>query len=344
MGLARTGVVALVDKAETVGFGPEVLAELVRGSPESLERAAATLETFDVVVIQHEFGIYGGADGSEILDLMRRLSPPVITVLHTVPRSPTPGQHAIVEELSAAAAVVVAQSAAAKSRLLEAHSIPARHVRVIPHGAPFNLSPPGGSGSRRPIILSWGLLDRGKGIEYGIEAISHLRNLDPSPRYVVRGQTHPHALAREGEAYRELLHAQVDALGIEDLVEFYDSYDDTASVLARVREADVVLLPYRSRDQVVSGVLVEALASGKPVVATRFPHAVELLRDGSGIVVPHNDSPAIAAALRTLVTDPSAAAHAAAAARRQAPTFFWKNVGRMYRDLAASVMRTRVAA
>jgi glycosyltransferase involved in cell wall biosynthesis len=157
----------------------------------------------------------------------------------------------------------------------------------------------------------------------------------------VHGQTHPHVLAQEGEAYRNSLIAQARALGVDDLVEFDDGYGNTASVLAWIREADVVLLPYRSRDQVVSGVLVEAIASSRPVVATRFPHAVELLSDGSGILVPHEDAPAIAAALRTLLTDPQAAARAAAAAQLQAPPFFWENVGHAYRTLAASITRTQ---
>jgi glycosyltransferase involved in cell wall biosynthesis len=129
-------------------------------------------------------------------------------------------------------------------------------------------------------------------------------------------------------------------LGVAGLVEFDDRYADTASVLAWIREADVVLLPYRSRDQVVSGVLVEAIASGKPVVATRFPHAEELLAEGSGILVPHEDPGAIAAALRRLLIDAELRARMAAVARRQAPSLAWENVGRTYRQLVARVART----
>jgi glycosyltransferase involved in cell wall biosynthesis len=134
----------------------------------------------------------------------------------------------------------------------------------------------------------------------------------------VLGQTHPNIVRRSGEAYRESLQALAAERGVEDLIEFDDAYRDTADVLAEIRNSDVVLLPYLSRDQVVSGVLVEAIASGKPVVATAFPHAVELLAAGSGIVVPHADPRAIASALRTLLTDRVAAAVAGAVARRQA--------------------------
>ena len=341
MALRRTGVVACVDEPGAVGWAPEVVAELVRGSAISLDEAAAALDPFDVVVVQHEFGIYGGADGSDVVDLVRRLSAPLLVVLHTVPRRPTPGQRTIVEELASAAEIIVVQSKAARSRLLETHGIPSRLVRVVPHGAPCNLSVLAvGTSSRRPVVLSWGLLGRDKGIEFGIEAMASLGDLDPAPRYVVHGRTHPRVVEHEGEAYRESLIAQARALGIDHLVEFHDEYVDTASVLGWIRECDVVLLPYRSRDQIVSGVLVEAIASGKPVVATRFPHAIELLGEGSGILVPHENSEAVAAALRTLLTDPAAAARAAALARRQAPLLYWENVGRVYRGLATSLARS----
>ncbi len=345
MALPASGVVALVDKPGASRFGSEVVAELVRGSAASLEAAAIVLDDFDVVVVQHEFGIYGGRDGLEVVDLARRLGAPAIVVLHTVLRSPSSRQRTIIEQLALAADLLVVQSAAARSRLLETHDIPTRLVRVVPHGAPFNPSLPAvrQRPGRRPVVLSWGLLGRGKGIEFAIEAFSRLRDLDPAPRYVVHGRTHPRTVEHEGEAYRDSLLAQAQALGVADLVEFDDRYVDTESVLAWIREADVVLLPYRSRDQVVSGVLAEAITSGKPIVATRFPHAVELLSEGSGMLVPHEDPAAIATALRRFLTDPELAARAAIAARRQAPPLYWENVGRVYRGLATSLAPTAAA-
>ena len=245
------------------------------------------------------------------------LAVPTIVVLHTVPRRPTPGQRAIVEALSTLAALLVVQTAAARTRLLEQYEVDSAKVRTIPHGARSNLAPLEIEHDR-PVVLTWGLLSRDKGIEWGIDAIARLSDLNPAPRYVVVGQTHPRVLETEGEAYRDSLVARASALGVDDRVEFDDAYHDTRSLLARVREADVVLLPYRSREQVVSGVLVEAIASGKPVVSTRFPHAEELLGEGSGLLVPHGDADAIATALRRLLTDPGLAARTAAVARRQA--------------------------
>jgi glycosyltransferase involved in cell wall biosynthesis len=158
----------------------------------------------------------------------------------------------------------------------------------------------------------------------------------------VLGQTHPRLLADQGESYRQSLIVRARALGVEDLVEFDNTYHPTKYVLTQARAADVIVLPYRSRDQVVSGVLVEAISSGRPVVATRFPHAVELVGKGSGILVPHEDPEAIAAALRSLLTDARLAARAAAVARQQAQAHHWQTVGRAYWKLAKAAVGIRV--
>jgi len=210
---------------------------------------------------------------------------------------------------------------------------------MTPHGAPANLSTEAGARdpARLPVILTWGLLGPSQGIEWGIEAMALLRDLEPRPRYVVAGQTHPRILERQGEEYRDSLVARAAALDISHLVEFDGVYRSSKASLALIREADIGLLPYRSREQVVSGVLVEAIASGKPVVSTGFPHAQELLGQGSGIIVGHGDVEAIADALHRLLTDPELSFRMAAAARRQAPGLFWGNVGESYVQLVREV-------
>jgi glycosyltransferase involved in cell wall biosynthesis len=340
------GVISCVDEANVIAHPPEVVAEWVRGSEESLEDVVEALNRYDAVVIQHEFGIFGGQDGEDVLDLVTRLEVPVIVVLHTVLPDPSPHQRMIIESLATVADRVVAQSEVARTRLLEAHIVDPSRVVVIQHGAHANLAPrmvaeaPAG----RPVILTWGLIGPGKGIEHAIDAVAKLRDIDPRPEYVIMGETHPKIVEQSGEAYRESLIARAEAAGAADLVRFMDGYHDTDAILAQIRRSDIVLMPYLSREQVVSGVLVEAIASGKPTVATAFPHAVELLSEGSGIVVPHEDPDAMAAALRSLLTDPVRAARASAAARRQAPSLFWETVGREYEQLAAEVIPNRVSA
>lgn len=332
------GVVRCVDRPSPAASPEEVIAELVRGSSASRDLAARALDRFDVVVLQHEFGIYGGADGAEVLDLVSRSGTPLVVVLHTVLERPSWRQRSIFERLVARADAVVAQSLAARRLLTSAYSVDPLRVHVIPHGARPNLGPSLRNGtSGAPTVITWGLIGPGKGIELGIEAMALLEDLAPQPRYLVLGQTHPKLVAAHGESYRGQLVELTRALGVSDRVEFDDRYHDTRSLLARVRSSDVALLPYRSREQVVSGVLVEAIASGKPVVATGFPHAVEVLADGSGAVVPHDDAEAIAAGLRGLLTEGPAARLARAAARRQAPTVYWENVAGSYRSLASAL-------
>jgi glycosyltransferase involved in cell wall biosynthesis len=296
-------------------------------------------------VVQHEFGIFGGEDGSEVVDLVRQLEPPVIVVLHTILREPTPNQRAVIDELAHHAELLVVQSEAARLRLIEQHDVDSHRVRTIPHGAADTLvAPVSDRDPEKRTILSWGLLSPGKGIELGIRAIAELGDVEPAPRYVVIGQTHPRIRARDGEAYRASLAELAEELGVGGHVEFDDNYYDTRSLLRKVRQADVVLLPYRSREQVVSGVLVEAIAAGKPVVATRFPHAEELLSAGSGFLVPHDDPRAMADALRGLLNDSELAWRTSAAARLQAKELLWPAVARRYLELIEELTSPDVTA
>lgn len=336
------GVVTCVDEADESRHPSEVVAKLVRGSAVSRRRAAKALSGFDVVLLQHEFGIFGGRDGDEALRLVRDLAPPTIAVLHTVSRLPTHGQRRVLEKLCGLAERVVTQSQVARTRLLEQYVVDEQKVEMIPHGARANPSFARSRllGREEPaVMLTWGLLGPDKGIECGIDAVAQLRARGIELRYRIVGQTHPRILEAHGEQYRATLEALSSDLGVDDLVEFDNAYHDSHSLLAQVRDADLVLLPYRSREQVVSGVLVEAVASGKPVVATAFPHAQELLGSGAGLLVRHDDGAAIAEALERLVNEEGLAARAAAAARHQASSLVWEAVAAEYLELMVDVAR-----
>jgi len=340
---ARQGVVSCVDEPGALEHPPEVVCELVAGSPESRSVVASALSEFDVVILQHEFGIFGGDDGDDVVDLVTQLEPPLVVVPHTVPSKPTPEQREILDHICEDANAVVALSGVAEARLVEDYGVAPECIRLVPHGATLNLGPatvehePRG---RR--VLTWGLLGPGKGIEWGIEAMANLLDLQPPPHYVVLGQTHPKVRKARGEEYREALVERARALGVRELVTIEDRYSDTNALLDEIRVADVVLLPYDSRDQIVSGVLTDALASGKPVVATRFPQALELLGKGSGITVPHEDPEAIAAALRRVFTEPGLAERLAAVAREQAQSLSWAAIGRAYHRLALEAAHEHV--
>ena len=321
----------------------DVVEELVAGDPASRARAAAALASCDVVIVQHEYGVYGGADGEEVLPFLAALSAPSIVVLHTVLSSPTPHQRQVLDDVAALADVVVVMTGTARDRLAELYSVDMHKVRLIPHGAPaVPKSVSATFRSVQPTILTWGLIGPGKGIEWGIAAMASLQDLVPLPQYVVAGQTHPKVLAHEGEAYRIALSDKVRALGLTHCVTLDNHYRHQSALAGLVSTADVVLLPYDSTDQVTSGVLIEAVAAGKPVVATRFPHAVELLSDGGGLLVPHHDPVAMAAALREALA--SRAPALLTSARTVAPPMLWPAVADRYRDLVSQLKMSRPAA
>ena len=338
-------VVRLVD-APGPQSGAEVVAQIIAGDSVSIRRAAAQLSLCDVAIVQHEYGVYGGADGSEILHLLDQVRVPCVVVLHTVLADPTPHQRRVLESVMAKAGAVVTMTMTARERLAAGYAADMTKVSVIAHGAPALETTMAEPAFRTGqfTVLTWGLLGPGKGIEWGIEAMAMLRDLQPMPRYLVAGQTHPKVLLREGDAYRDRLREQVRQGELGPWVTFEGHYRNTSALASLIRSADVVLLPYDSAEQVTSGVLIEAVAAGKPVIATQFPHAVELLAGGAGVLVPHRDPAAIATALRSLATRRDVMTRMAAAATATAPQLMWPAVADQYRDLTRELIRARVAA
>ncbi len=195
----------------------------------------------------------------------------------------------------------------------------------------------------RPVVLTWGLLAQGKGIEWALLALAELRNRIDLPSYQVVGQTHPRVQEAEGEAYRSRLLALTRDLGLTDQVSFDGRYLSGPELREVVRRADVILLPYDSVEQVTSGVLTEAVAAGKPVISTSFPHAVELLSGGAGVLVPQRDPSALADALQHVLTAGGAAATMAAVSRGLAPSLLWPAVAARYLQLAESLRAAPIA-
>ena len=319
-----------------------VIGELVNGSPASVAACAELLNRSDVAVIQHEYGIYGGVDGDEVVDIIEGLRVPSIVIAHTILKDPTSHQRSVLEAVAALADQVVVMSEAAAQRLCRDFDVDRRKVTTVPHGAtiPTNTTVMRGG---RPTLLTWGLLGPGKGIERVIEAMGSLNDVPGRPRYLVAGRTHPKVLAADGEAYRDARTEQARRSGVADSVCFDAGYRSVSTLTALVQSAAVVVLPYDSTDQVTSGVLVDAIASGRPVVATAFPHAVELLNSGAGIVVGHDDPDALASALRRILTQPRLAGAMAAEARRLAPEMAWPVVAGAYLKLAHGIRAERLA-
>lgn len=318
--------------------GHEIVHDLVTGSAASAAAAATVLNRFDVVIVQHEYGIYGGPDGQDVLSLLDALYAPIIVVLHTVLAHPTPRQRMILQQVVAAASAVVTMTQTARSRLLDIYDARPEKVHVIPHGAADNrvaLSPAPNAGP--PRILTWGLLGPGKGIEHAIDAIALLRERGLRVDYEVAGQTHPRVASRDGESYRQCLQARARARGVADRVHFDPRFLPAGTLSRLISAADVVLLPYDSVEQVTSGVLIEAVTAGKPVVSTCFPHAVELLSGGAGLLVERQDPVGIAGALHRVVSEPGLSARMSSLSADLAPQLLWPAVARSYRELVSAL-------
>jgi glycosyltransferase involved in cell wall biosynthesis len=341
---AEVGVVRVVDEARPqTPRSDRVVGELVNGSQHSLSTSSDSLNQFDVAVIQHEYGLYGGADGEDVLEIIGGLHIPSIVIAHTVLRNPTPHQRSVLNEVVALADRTVVMTEAARVRLCDGFDVDASKVTTIAHGAavPARRVVPDRTGG--PVILTWGLIGPGKGIERAIDAMRTLHDLPMRPRYLVAGRTHPKVLAAHGESYRRARIEQARRHGISSSVDFDDDYRDVATLTALIQSSKVVLLPYDSKDQVTSGVLVDAIAAGRPVVATAFPHAVELLASGAGLVVDHDDPDAMARALKRVLTRPELAASMAAEASRLAPTLGWSVIAGEYLHVGQGLLSERMA-
>ncbi|MBL7254131.1 glycosyltransferase [Paractinoplanes lichenicola] len=341
---AGSGVVRLLAKDSVSGgieldrAAPRTVHTWHTDAPGGWQTAAAVLNRYDVAIIQHEYGIYPGDAGNEVLPLLRALTVPSIVVLHTVLSSPDPLQRQVLERIAATADAVVTMTDTARQRLSDGYDVDPRKISVIPHGAASRGAVPR-EDHDRPNLLTWGLLGPGKGIEWAVRALALLGDLDPAPVYTVAGRTHPKVLEQFGDVYRDSLKDLAAALGVTGAVRWEDAYLEEDALSRLIRSADVVVLPYDSTEQVTSGVLIEAVAAGIPVVATEFPHAVELLADGPGLLVPHQDPEAMASAIRHALAEPGLSLGLTGLAG--GPTLRWPAVAARYQSLAARLLTAR---
>jgi glycosyltransferase involved in cell wall biosynthesis len=330
------GVVRVADGEESSSTA--VIGEFDNGSSASVTACVQLLNQRDVAIIQHDYDIFG----AELLDVIDDLRIPTIVVAHKVLKDPTTQQRSMMEAMVAKVDRVVVMSEAANDRLCAEYAVDRRKVTTIGRGATLpTVAPLKRAG--RPTLLTWGLMGPGKGVERVIDAMSSLKELRGQPRYLVAGATHPKVLAAEGEAYREACIERARSTGVASAVGFDSIYRSTASLSALIQTSAAVVLPYDSTDQANSGVLVDALAAGRPVVATAFPHAVELLGSGAGVVVNHDDPDALAFALRRMLTDPRMTGDMAAEARRLAPSLGWPVAAAAYLTLVRRVLAERAA-
>lgn len=307
----ETSIIAMNDQDDGYDYPADVGFQIGDDRPQDYARAADFLNDgrFDVVSLQHEFGIFGGEAGAHVTGLLSRLTMPVVTTLHTVLSQPSPAQRAVMERIVDASARVVVMAEKGRDLLRTVYRLPADKIEVIAHGIPdFPFVEPDEAKARlgfagRSVILTFGLLSPNKGIEVMIDAMPSILRRRPDAVYVVLGATHPHLVREQGEAYRTGLQKRVRELGIEEHVVFLDQFVDRETLLGFISMCDVYVTPYLNEAQMTSGTLAYSFGLGKAVVSTPYWHARELLADGRGILVPFGDVVAIGNEIAGLLTD-----------------------------------------
>ena len=338
-GIERTDLVAVVNEPSR----PQrhgllgTIAQNVRGDYVRTARMLGRLDV-DVVLLQHEYGIFGGTDGEYVLSFARNLSQPLVVTLHTVLSEPTPHQAEVLTELCGEAELVTVMTETALQLLVASGACPEEKVRVVPHGAPTRLTAraanerddpnPRSANGDRFLLSTFGLISAGKGLETVIEALPAITERHPEVVYVVAGRTHPDVSRREGERYRLMLERRVVELGLDDNVEFDDRFlaiDELSDLLAAT---DVFVTPYHGREQIASGALTFAIAAGCGVVSTPYWYAQDMLASGAGTLVPFGDPAALADAVCDYIEQPETLAAARAEARRIGSALAWPSVAK----------------
>ena len=326
------------DTPEGYTYPARIRFELAQDEVTSYRQAADFLNfsNIDLVCLQHEYGIFGGPAGAHILELLRRLQMPVVTTLHTVLREPNPDQRAVMEEIAALSDRFIVMSRQSAEILQEVFHVPASKIDLIPHGIPdlaftdpnFYKDAFGTEG--KEVLLTFGLLSPNKGIENVIRALPAILSRHENVVYMISGVTHPHVLRRDGDNYRASLQKLAKDLGVESKVIFRNRFVSPQELVELIGAADIYITPYKYKGQVVSGTLAYALSAGKAIISTPYLHAVELLDDERGVLVPFDDPQAIAAKTIELLDNGTARHAMRKRAYLYARDMVWDRVAQQY--------------
>ncbi|MDA3961522.1 MAG: glycosyltransferase family 4 protein [Planctomycetota bacterium] len=331
---------AVNDQAKAYPYPPRVRFELAQQDLHSYRSAADFLNfsNADALCIQHEFGIYGGPAGSHLLALLKEVRMPVITTLHTILSQPDANQRLVMDELIGRSDRLVVMAAKGRDILRETYAAPADKIAIIPHGIPD--MPLRDSESYkaqfgvagRAVLLTFGLLGPGKGIEHAIQALPAIVARHPNVVYLILGATHPHLVATEGESYRLSLKRLAEDLGVKAHVIFHKDFVSLDDLKEFIGATDVYVTPYLNEAQITSGTLAYVFGAGKAVVSTPYWHAQEILKDGCGTLVPFRDPPAIAEGVCQFLDNPEVLRETQIRAHAIGRDWIWPAVAKCYLD------------
>jgi glycosyltransferase involved in cell wall biosynthesis len=341
--------VAMTDIQEGYAYPERVKYSVSANVQTDYLRASEFLNTthHDALILQHEYGIFGGEAGAHILHLVKNLRSPLITTLHSVLLRPSDSQKRVLLELAACSQYLVVMSHKAELILRDVYGVPSEKVRFIPHGIPdLPLQPPDKMKAKlgfvgHKVVFTFGLLSPNKGVEEMIRAMPEIVSEHPDAIYVVLGETHPNVLREQGEDYRLKLQYTAKELGVGDHVWFYNQFVDLPDLVEYLLASDIYVTPYIQEEQITSGTLAYSIGAGNAVVSTPYWYAEELLGDGRGCLVPFGGSEGLSKAIRRLLSNAAERETMRTSAYQFSRPMIWKEVARDYLGLVDELITTR---
>ncbi len=345
-------VAAMNDRSSGYAYNKRVALQLDRNDPNSYAQAARAISQLpvDVINVQHEYGLFGGEWGENLIRFYDRARQPIVTTLHSVIPNPSPRLRHVTRMLAERSAKVVVLAEAATTILNHDYGISTNKVNMIAHGIPTVKTPDAshiGAKAKlgyasRTVLSTFGLISPNKGIEFALQALPNVVSNHPDVLYLVIGQTHPGVRAHEGEAYRSRLQGIVSDLNLGSNVAFVDEYLTLPQLMEYLLATDLYLVPYLNPDQIVSGTLAYAMGSGRAVISTPFIHAREALANRNGVLVPFRDSPAMTYAINDLLDHPTAKHEIELRAYARSRSWTWPVVAARYRHVYEEVTQHAV--
>jgi glycosyltransferase involved in cell wall biosynthesis len=343
LGGLKPSIIAINEKGALYDYDRRVKCNIDRDDAEDYVKAAEYVNSSNIqlLIVQHEFGLYGGDNGENIKLFLENVKKPVITTLHTVqPNFDKKAIEVLKYIVERSEAIIVIAHAAID--MLKRQGIPYKKCIVIPHGCPSinctnNKSIKESLGLEGRLVAStFGLISSGKGIEYAIRALPEVIKKEPRIIYLIIGETHPEVRKHEGEKYRNELTRLVSELGLEEHVRFTNRFITKRELIKFLQATDIYLTPYISPNQISSGTLIYALGAGKAVVSTPYYHAMEVLSNDRGVLCRFEDSNSVAEGINRLL-DENFRREIQKRAYKYSRRFLWKNVARKYLNLINSV-------
>jgi glycosyltransferase involved in cell wall biosynthesis len=339
----KTGIIAVSDR--NYDYNDDVLCELVQQNKKSYSDMAEWMNqsSIQVLVVEHEYGIYGGNSGEYLLDLVNRVNKPIVTTLHTVLPVPSAKQKEILQALCKKSMKIVTMAFNTRKILCDVYGADPDKITVIPHGVPAFDCP-----SReylkkqqhfedRTVVSTFGLISPGKGLEYGIKSIADVAQKHPEVLYLILGKTHPTVKKLFGEAYRESLEKMIDDLNLKNNVQFVNKYLSKEELVRYLKLSDIYMTPYLGRDQAVSGTLAYAVGYGKVIVSTPYLYAEEMLANGCGMLAEFKDEASLGKCINYVIEHPDAKAAMEKKSLALGKNMIWNSVAKSYKDTLAEV-------